>query len=287
MAICALLPCKATLEPGTSDQREPGELLQSQVDATAPLFGQDVDVVLWPEGSTERSPLTDTYTASVFDVISEQLSAPLIGWAVTAREEKFFNSILLWEAGQGVLDIYDKKHPVPFGEYVPDREFWEPLAPDLIGLIQREYTPGSTDMVFDVDGVTVGVNVCFDIVDDQILTESVDQGARVIFASSNNADFGMTDQSAQQLAIARIRAIELGRSVVNISTVGLSAVIAPDGTIVRQLPWFEPGAMVEDVALSSAITPAARAGREIEWFVTGLALGALIVAGFAARGRRA
>jgi len=142
-------------------------------------------------------------------------------------------------------------------------------------------------MVFDVDGVTVGVNVCFDIVDDQILTESVDQGARVIFASSNNADFGMTDQSAQQLAIARIRAIELGRSVVNISTVGLSAVIAPDGTIVRQLPWFEPGAMVEDVALSSAITPAARAGREIEWFVTGLALGALIVAGFAARGRRA
>ena len=272
---------------GYFDQREPGELLQSQVDATAPLFGQDVDVVLWPEGSTERSPLTDTYTASVFDVISEQLSAPLIGWAVTAREEKFFNSIVLWEAGQGVLDIYDKKHPVPFGEYVPDREFWEPLAPDLIGLIQREYTPGSTDMVFDVDGVTVGVNVCFDIVDDQILTESVEQGARVIFASSNNADFGMTDQSAQQLAIARIRAIELGRSVVNISTVGLSAVIAPDGTIVRQLPWFEPGAMVEDVALSSAITPAARAGREIEWFVTGLALGALIVAGFAARGRRA
>ena len=272
---------------GYFDQRELGELLQSQVDATAPLFGQDVDVVLWPEGSTERSPLTDTYTASVFDFISEQLSAPLIGWAVTERDGKFFNSILLWEAGYGVLGIYDKKHPVPFGEYVPNREFWEPLAPNLIGLIQREYTPGSTDMVFDVDGVTVGVNVCFDIVDDQILTESVEQGARVIFASSNNADFGMTDQSAQQMAIARIRAIELGRSVVNISTVGLSAVIAPDGTIVRQLPWFEPGAMVEDVALSSAITPAARAGREIEWLVAGLALGALIPAGFAGRTRRA
>jgi len=272
---------------GYFDQREPGELLQSQVDATAPLFGQDVDVVLWPEGSTERSPLTDEYSASVFDFISEQLSAPLIAWAVTEREGKFFNSILLWEAGKGVLDIYDKKHPVPFGEYVPNREFFEPLAPDLIGLIQREYTPGTTDMVFDVDGVTVGVNVCFDIVDDQILTESVEQGAKVIFASSNNADFGMTDQSAQQLAIARIRAIELGRSVVNISTVGLSAVIAPDGTVVRQLPWFKPGTMVEDVALSSVITPAARAGREIEWFVAGLALGALIVAGFAARRRGA
>ncbi|MCY7413665.1 MAG: apolipoprotein N-acyltransferase [Salinibacterium sp.] len=272
---------------GYFDKREPGELLQSQVDATAPLFGQDVDVVLWPEGASERSPLTDDYTASVFDFISEELSAPLVGWAVTERNGKFFNSILLWEAGEGALDIYDKKHPVPFGEYVPDREFWEPLAPDLIGLIEREYTPFTKDMVVDVDVVLVGVNICLDIVDDQLLTESVEQGARVIFASSNNADFGRTDESAQQLAIAQIRAIELQRSVVNISTVGLSAVIAPDGTILAQLPWFEPGTMVENVPLSSVITPAARGGRELEWFVSGLALGALAVAGFAARRRGA
>jgi apolipoprotein N-acyltransferase len=132
----------------------------------------------------------------------------------------------------------------------------------------------------------VGVNICFDIVDDQILTESVEQGAQVIFASSNTADFGRTDESAQQLAVARIRAMELGRSVVNISTVGLSAVIAPDGTIVQQLPWFSVGTMVQDVALSTATTPAVLLGRQVEWFVSGLALAALVIAGATTRRKK-
>ncbi|CAN5125129.1 apolipoprotein N-acyltransferase [soil metagenome] len=277
---------------GYFDKRNPGDLLQNQLNATAPLFGQHVDAVLWPEGATDYSPLTDAYTAAAFDYVSEQLHAPLVGWAVTERPDgsgtdKTYNTEILWDAGKGMLDYYDKKHPVPFGEYVPDRAFWEPFAPDLIGLIGREYTPGTTDMVFDINGVKVGVNICFDIVDDQLMTESVDQGARVIFASSNTADFGRTDESAQQLAVARIRAIQLGRSVVNISTVGLSAVIAPDGRIVQQLPWFTPGTMVQDVALSSAITPAVLLGRQLEWLVSGIGLGGLLAAGMALRvGRR-
>lgn len=266
---------------GYFDQRSEGDLLEAQVSATSPLFGQDVDVVLWPEGATGRSPLTDPYTAEVFQYISDELQAPLVGWAVTERDGLTYNTELLWDEGGGVADFYDKKHPVPFGEYVPDRSFWEPFAPDLIGLIGREYTPGTTDMVFEVNGVTVGVNICFDIVDDQLLTESVEQGAEVIFASSNNADFGMTDESAQQLAIARIRAIELGRSVVNISTVGLSAVIAPDGTIEEQLPRYRPGAMVRDVALASGTTPAVLLGRQLEWLVSGLGLAGLGLAGIA------
>ncbi len=273
---------------GYFDSRQPGDLLQAQLDATAPLFGTDVDVVLWPEGSSDYSPVDDPYTAQVFDYVSEQLNAPFVTWAVTQRGEKTYNTSILWESGKGIVDHYDKRHPVPFGEYIPDRAFWRPFAPDLIDLVGREYTPGTTDMVFDINGTKVGINICFDIVDDQLLTESVEQGAQAIFASSNNADFGRTDESAQQLAIARIRAIETGRSVVNISTVGLSAVIAPDGSIVDQLPWYTPDTMVEDVALSSTITPAVAAGRELEWFVSGLGLAALVVAGLAARapGRR-
>jgi apolipoprotein N-acyltransferase len=265
---------------GYFDHREPGDLLQAQVDATAPLFGQQgIDVVLWPEGATDRSPLSDAYTARVFDLITEEFDAPLVGWAVTERDGKYYNTEILWEPGQGATDLYDKRHPVPFGEYVPDRAFWEPFAPDLIGLIQREYTPGTTDTVFTIGDVLVGINICFDIIDDQVLQQSVREGAQLIFASTNNADFGMTDESAQQLAVARIRAIELGRSVVNISTVGISAVIAPDGSIQRQLPWFEPGSMVEDVALSDTVTPAVAAGRQLEWLVSGLGLGALLSAG--------
>lgn len=271
---------------GYFDQREPGDLLQAQLDATAPLFGTQVDVVLWPEGSSDYSPLDDPYTAEAFDFVSEQLNAPFVTWAVTQRGDRTYNTSILWEAGEGIVDYYDKRHPVPFGEYIPDRAFWRPFAPDLIDLVGREYTPGTTDMVLDIRGTTVGINICFDIVDDQLIRESVEQGARAIFASSNNADFGRTDESAQQLAIARIRAMETGRSVVNISTVGLSAVIAPDGRIVAQLPWYTEGTLVEDVQLATTMTPAVVAGRQMEWFVAGLALGALVVAGLAARRRR-
>jgi apolipoprotein N-acyltransferase len=268
---------------GYFDGSQANELLQAQLDATVPLFGEDVDVVLWPEGTTYRDPILDPYTTGVFDFVATEMDAPLVAQGVSERNGAFHNTAVLWQPGEGVVDFYDKKHPVPFGEYIPDRAFWRPFAPDLIDLIQREYTPGTTDNVFDINGVLVGINICFDIVDDQILTESVEEGAQAIFASSNNADFGRTDESAQQLAVARIRAIELGRSVVNISTVGISAIIAPDGTIVQQLPWYEPGAMIDDIALSTSITPAVLLGRQLEWLVSAFALAALVIAGLANR----
>ncbi len=262
------------------------ELLSAQLEATEPLFGTPVDVVLWPEGTTYRDPFTDPTTTTVFDYVSSRMDAPLVAQGVSERDGLSYNTVVLWNAGEGVLDFYDKKHPVPFGEYIPDRVFWRPFAPDLIDLVQREYTPGSTDNVVDVNGVLVGVNICFDIVDDQILTDSVDQGAQIIFASSNNADFGRTDESVQQLAVARIRALELGRTVVNISTVGISAMIAPDGSTIARLPWYEAGAMVEEVPLSTTVTPAALLGRQVEWFVAGLGIAGLIVAGFSVLAQR-
>ena len=66
---------------------------------------------------------------------------------------------LLWRAGEGAVDTYDKRHPVPFGEYIPDRAFWEPFAPDLIGLIQRGYTPGTNAPVFDLGDAVTGLAI--------------------------------------------------------------------------------------------------------------------------------
>jgi apolipoprotein N-acyltransferase len=272
---------------GYFDRRHQGDLLTAQVEATLPLVGQDVDVVLWPEGGTDIDPLVDDYAAAVFDQVSTLMHAPLVSGAITTNADgtKIYNSSLLWEAGRGAVDIYNKRHPVPFGEYIPDRAFWRPFAPDLIDLVQREYTIGTTDAVFDIDGVIAGINICFDISDDQLMTESVRDGAQVLFAQSNNADFGRTDEGLQQLAIARVRAIELGRSVVNISTVGTSAIIRPDGSTLDQLTWYAAAAMVDDVPTSESITPAFLLSRQIEWLVSGVGLAGLFVAGFAGRKR--
>ena len=262
--------------------------LLAQYEASEPLFTQDVDVVVWPEGATDLDPLRVPFAARVFDAVASAADAPLVGWAVTQRGEQYFNTSLLWHAGEGALDHYDKRHPVPFGEYVPDRAVWRQFAPELIDLIQREYTPGTTDAVMDVgsrgETVLASFAICFDIVDDALMREGVVEGGQLVLAQTNNADFGQTDESVQQLAIARIRAIELGRSVVNISTVGASAVILPDGTIADELPRYTAGAMVVDVPLSTTTTPAVVIGRGVEGGVAAIALGALI--GAALGGRR-
>ena len=277
-----------------------GDNLLGQVAATEPLYDEDVDVVVWPEGASDASPLAYSWARELWDEVVERSGAPLVGGTITTRQldkvdengdpmPEYFNTVILWEGvGVGQTDYYDKKHPVPFGEYVPDRAFWRQFAPDLIDLIQREYTPGTTDAVFELpgSGAVVGNAICFDIVDDQLLTEMVEQGAQVVFAETNNADFGFTDESVQQLAMARIRAIETARTVVNVSTVGTSAIVLPDGTIQVQLPWYEPGVMVEDVPLLTTVTPAVFAGRQLEWLVCILGLGGLVIAGIAGRAKK-
>lgn len=268
---------------GYFDVRPLGENLRDQYLATEPVYDQDVDVVVWPEGASDLDPLRNPTAAAVWDSVSLQADAPLVAGTVTKRGELYFNTSILWRAGEGMVDYYDKRHPIPFGEYVPDRPFWRQFAPDLIDLIQRGYEPGTTDMVLDVgsDGrsVLAGIAICFDIVDDKVMYATVDDGAQIIFGQTNNADFVGTDESAQQLAFARIRAIELGRSVVNVSTVGTSEIILPDGSTMTQLPMYEPGAMVEDVPLVNVETPAYVIGRGLEWFVSAAGLIALAVCG--------
>ena len=267
-----------------------GDNLLAQFEATRAVYDEGVDVVVWPEGGSDLDPLRVVGAARIFDAVSSAADAPFVGWSVTKRGEEYFNTSLVWRAGEGASDHFDKRHPVPFGEYVPDRAVWRQFAPELIDLIQREYTPGTTDAVMDVgrEGhpVLASFAICFDIVDDQLMREGVVQGGRIVLAQTNNADFGQTDESVQQLAIARIRAIELGRTVVNISTVGASATILPDGTIVDELPRYTAASMVVDAPLSSTTTPAVLIGRGVEWGVAIAALGALLGASLGGRRRR-
>jgi apolipoprotein N-acyltransferase len=266
---------------GYFDQRAPNAVMQAQIDATVPLFGEEMDVLLWPEGGVDSDPTSNPSTASVLDAVSRRVDAPLLVSAVTSRGDEYFNSSLLWLEGEGAVQIYDKRHPVPFGEYVPDRAFWEPFAPDLIGLIQREYTPGEGAPFFGLDGVGVGLAICFDVIYDDVVWDGAREGAEVFMFQTNNADFRGTDENLQQLAFARMRAIETGRSVVNLSTVGTSQVITADGATIDGLAADVAGHMLTDVPLRTGLTPAVVAGEGIKLLIGWGSLIALTAAGIA------
>ncbi|UNK69311.1 apolipoprotein N-acyltransferase [Microbacterium sp. H1-D42] len=269
---------------GYFDDREPYGVITAQKAATDALQGEDVDLIVWPEGGVDYDPFQDAATARRLTRIVNSLDAPLLANTATQRGDEYFNTSFLWTADGTAAQFHDKRHPVPFGEYVPDREFYYAIAPDLIGLIGREYTPGTNPPFIDVDGVGVGLAICFDVIYDEVIREGITAGAEVLVFQTNNADFRRTDENLQQLAFARMRAIETGRSVVNVSTVGTSQIIRPDGSTVSSLDADEAGALLEDVELRSGLTAGVLLG---PWIQLGILIsGPVLLLGAALGARR-
>jgi apolipoprotein N-acyltransferase len=270
---------------GYFDDKVPGDVLAAQTAATVPLYGQPMDLLAWPEGGVDADPLSDPAAAEALDRVVRSAGAPLLMNAATTRGDDVFNTSLLWTADPTGRQWHDKVNPVPFGEYVPDRWFYELIVPDLVGLIQREYTPGSSPPLVQVGDVGVGLAICFDVIYDAVIWDGARAGAEVFVFQTNNADFRGTDENLQQLAFARMRAIETGRAVVNVSTVGTSQVITPDGTTVDSIGVDTVDASITTVPLRTGLTPAVILGPWLTALIVLAAAGALTAAGFSHRAR--
>jgi apolipoprotein N-acyltransferase len=239
---------------------ERGTFLKNHLEATQLLDDHPdrakIDFIVWPENASDVDPQRDEFAKAQVESVIAKYQVPLILGAITVSGDAIYNSSLYFGANGEQVDQDDKKRPVPFAEYVPDREFWYQLAPDLIGLVSRGYDFGTRDGIFELEDRKLGTLICFEIAIDDIGRELVAGGAQIILSQTNNADFGRSDETFQQAALARLRAIETGRTIVNISTVGVSVIYRSDGAIVQQLPIYEPGVMVATLPLRSSLTPA-------------------------------
>lgn len=262
-----ILAVQGNSKAGLFDEHYPGEIFQDHVSGTLPFAGEDIDMVVWPENATDISPDKSSLISQTLTAVSNRMDAPLVTGVITSNDkDEYFNSSIVWT--DSVQSQYDKIHPVPFAEYMPDRPFWRTFQPELVDLVTRDYSFGTRPNVVDIGGTVAGISICFDITDDQQAYDMIAGGAEVILAQTNNADFGKTSENLQQLAIARLRALETGRSVVNISTVGTSAIISPTGETMDSIPAYKPGAMLDNVPLSTTMTPAMSFGRTIEWLLS-------------------
>ncbi|GLY31860.1 apolipoprotein N-acyltransferase [Kineosporia sp. NBRC 101731] len=273
-------------------------VLDNHVNATMQLAqkvatgeAEQPDVVLWPENASDIDPYINADAAAEISAATDAIGVPiLIGAVVQGPGDYVSNTGIVWRPGQGAGtgddSTYVKRHPAPFGEYMPYRDFFR-LFSSKVDLISKDFVSGDklrdnpvgvmrmgND---DQDGqVRVGDVICFEVAYDSLVRDSVRAGATMLAVQTNNATFGYTDESVQQLAQSQLRAIESGRTVVNISTVGVSGIILPDGTVVARSGHYTQDVLEATVPLRTELTIATRVGEWPEWILTALALGLVL-----------
>jgi apolipoprotein N-acyltransferase len=281
-------------EPGLHafDQRR--EVLDNHLAGTRALLDHvqpgDLDVVLWPENGTDIDPQVDADAAADIDAAAEAVGAPLLLGTIEYPESGGrYNTALLWEPGVGPVARYSKQRPAPFAEYIPLRDLVRPFS-SAVDLVQHDMIAGTEPGVIPLESarlgrpVQIGDVICFEVAYDGIVRESVREGAEILVVQTNNASFGFSPESTQQLAMSRLRAVELGRATVQVSTVGVSAVISPNGTVAQDTELFTADQLVARLPLRQSMTPAASLGAWPSGVVGALAV-MMTVAGMAGAGR--
>jgi apolipoprotein N-acyltransferase len=233
-------------------------------------------LVVWPENASDIDPLRNADADLVIQEAVDAIDAPIVvGAVLNEPAPSVSNASLLYLPGKGLTARYVKQHPVPFAEYIPFRSFFRRLD-QQVDLVRSDFVAGGGPVVFRVPaprGATIaaGPIICFEVAYDALMRDTVNRGANVLLVQTNNATFGFTDESAQQLAISRIRAVEHGRSIVHVSTVGVSAMITPDGTAHQATSLFTPAVLAAELPLRAERTLADRLGA----WPDGLAAGGL------------
>jgi apolipoprotein N-acyltransferase len=230
------------------------------------------DLVIWPENSSDIDPLRNPDAYTEISSVVDRVGVPTLIGAVLVEPDGVHttNTALVWQPGVGPVERNDKRRVQPFGEYLPWRGFFRLLSPyaDLAG----HFVPGHGPGVVHLGDVAVGVAICWEVAFDDLVDDSVRNGATLLAVPSNNATFGRSDMTYQQLAMSRLRAVEHDRTVVVAATSGVSAIIAPDGTELARTPVFTPAALVRRVPLRASTTLATRLGAGPEWVLTVLGL---------------
>ncbi len=256
--------------PGTDILYDHRQVTRNHVDTTIRLAADAEagevpapDLVLWPENATALDPFRD---ASLNQQIREAVAAvnvPILVGAIVddPRPGKILNQGIVWNPVTGAADRYTKRHPVPYGEYIPWRDS-NPLTSrfDELARVARDMQAGTRVDPLMISGVPVADAICFDVAYDEGIYAQLRAGARLLVVQTSNATFSRTSQLDQQFDITRVRAIETGRHVAVASTNGITGIIAPDGTPTSVLDRWTQGYVVEQVPLTSDVPPGIRLG---------------------------
>ena len=226
----------------------------------------NVDFILWPENSVDVDPFLNKDVNASLNSIQQ----PLIIGAILNKGSSVYNTSILWD--EVLPETYFKQHLTPFGEYIPLRSLARIVSP-LVDDVE-DFSPGNGSKTFSIGDIKVAPVICFELTDDELLQQAT-AGSNLLAVQTNSATFGMSAESAQQLSITRVRAIEHGRNIASVSTTGYSAVIDHTGKVLQQTSMGTADTIRAEIGLIEGQTPRDAAG---DWALIGVLVALLVVA---------
>ncbi|WP_242910413.1 apolipoprotein N-acyltransferase [Actinomadura terrae] len=235
------------------------------------------ELVVWPENASDLDPYKESDAYAAIDGAVRDIGVPVLVGALTDTPDgkKVENRGIVWDPRTGPGDYYVKRHPVPFGEYIPFRDVLTKLI-TRFERIPRDFARGKRSGVMRLGPVDIGDVICFEVAYDKEVRD-VARGDLLV-VQTNNATYGRTSLPPQQIAMSRLRAVEHGRTILVAATSGISAIVAPDGRMLARSREFAPDIQVARVPARTSRTPSDRLGEAPEWVLAALGLGAVCAA---------
>ena len=225
-------------------------------------------VVVWPESvvpySINEMPSVDSYLRTLAKTEKIHL---LVGGFLTDGED-IYNAIYAY-APDGSLNetYYFKRRLVPFGEFLPMEGFIRTFIPPLAELntLSKDLEAGEDSNIIRTDAGDFGCLICFDSIYEELVRDSVGDGAEIILLSTNDSWFSDSAALYMHNRQAALRAIENGRYVVRSANTGISSIITPHGEVLNSVGALRKGYVVEDVYLKTNTTLYNRIGNAVVW----------------------
>ena len=235
------------------------------------LAQKDVDLIVWPETAI---PDYRYRAAPYIEKLRHEMAASntdlLLGIFVKNENQRVLNSVINVNGG-----VYNKRHLVPLGEYIPLRFLIE-FFNRFVKIPMSDIISGDEDQpLLTGGGVPLGISICFEDAFSREVNKDL-PAAKLLVNMSNDAWFEDSIEPHQHHAIARMRALETGRYMIRSTNTGITSFIGPHGEVIKQLPQFETGVLNGEVQPYAGSTPFVRWGN---WFIVGLC--SLLLLGFA------
>ncbi len=219
------------------------------------LQEKDTDLVVWPETALPFYPQQDPLINKVFDFTTTHNTWLLTGaplYSVTPQpgasdQVRYFNGALLIGPSGRIGGQHAKQHLVPFGEYVPLRQYLPFLEPLVTSVGQL--SAGTTKEPLILGSMKLGILICYESVFPQISRDAVISGANLLVNITNDAWYGTSSAPYQSLAMASFRAVETKRTLIRAANTGISGFVDPLGRVTDQTALFTEAARTADVPL--------------------------------------